>query len=111
MKLIIFLLFIFQSCTLKVGPSIKSIKLEKDTFNTIKYNPKPKVSRTFESKDCAQIYFIFPNKLKTNLTKILQNSCKEDEVLIDAQLYDTFYYIPLVYGEECIALKGKCAKI
>lgn len=111
MKYTFVLILILQSCTLRVGPSIKQINLKEAHFSDVPVVSNLKEKRNFESKECAKIYFIIPNKVKMNFEELLKNSCNEDEVLIDSQLYDTFYYIPPIYGEECLTLKGKCAKI
>jgi hypothetical protein len=108
---IVSIVLLLQACAIPLGREIKQIKIQEDAFHHISIKKEHKVTREFESKSCAQIYVFYPTKLKANFEEILNNACKKDEYIINAQFTDETYYIPFFYGEECYILKGQCAKI
>ncbi len=107
---IILSLFFLQSCAFKLGKEIKQLKIKGDSFNQVIAKKNPIITKKFESKSCTKIYSIIPTKLKADFSEIINNACGEKEYIVNAQFWDTFYYIPMIYGEECYVLKGSCAK-
>ena len=59
-------------------------------------------------EDCAHIFIFIPDKQAASLEEALDRALepKQANLLVDAVLRHHWFYIPLIYGEECWKAEG-----
>jgi len=118
MKKVIFsvisLAILFSGCTHRLGQfTIASSK----NIQNLSYDINQ--SNFVEGEDCTAIIFIFPvgnsdDKIQRAMDNAIENGHKQGlkgNVLVDTRIDSSFFYIPYLFGQNCVKVKGSLVKL
>ena len=107
-------MLLFSGCTARLGNMTAITTKNIDNLNT-----DVGVDRKVEGESCQYTAFIFPyGDLQTKLQIATENAIDngrasglEGDTIINAKIDATGWYIPLIYGEGCVSVKGDLIKL
>lgn len=59
---------------------------------------------------CVHSYFLFADKAGYDLETIIKSACSPGRVLRQAEIKRNYYYVPLIYGQDCVNVDVRCEK-
>jgi len=107
-------ILLFSGCTVRLG-NMTAIS----TKNIDNLNTDVSLDRKVVGESCQNTVFIFPyGDLQTKLQIATENAIDngrasglEGDTIINAKIDATGWYIPLIYGEGCVTVKGNLVKL
>lgn len=62
-----------------------------------------------KGEDCIHQIIAFPSKWSYDMEAIVKQACPGD-VIRNAKIERNYWYVPLVYGRDCLRIEGWCSK-
>jgi len=102
---------LMSGCTTDLGrfTAISTKSVNQDTFNS----STNKVKYNVVGKDVSHLIFgMIPTKINPNLGGAVKDALDkaQGDAMINAQAEQTFFFIPLIYGQVAITVKGDVVK-
>jgi len=67
-------------------------------------------TKPFEISDCAAGIIIIPINTFINFDEELENQCGKEWSIFDFEESVTVFKVPILYGQACREIKGRCKK-
>ena len=106
------ILVVLSGCAGSMG-KFDSVVYEKLPEEGVKLTSGPQLASLNSSgspQSCIHSYFLFADKANYDLESLTKTACSSGKAIRQAEFRRDYFYVPLIYGWDCVNIAARCEK-